>query len=108
MGDRCPGDIGDISALSAFYLFHPGPTHHRWTNESELRFFVIKEAEPNVSKEDVVHAVALFDSNRFAFECVADRDQRALPANPPACRYFAHGEVSWVFDTAQSTRELSR
>lgn len=33
----------------------------------------MKEAEADVSK-DLVHAVAHLDSNRFAPECVSDRD----------------------------------
>lgn len=58
----------------------------------------------DVSKEDVVHAIALFDSNRFTFACMSDRDHRALPANAPARRHLANVEVSWVF---KSRWELS-
>jgi len=90
--------------LSSFY---PRPARDRWADEAKLRSLVINEAQSNVSKEHVVHAVLLLDPDRLSLERVPDRDQRAAPANSPARRNLAHGEVSWVLDGAESTRELA-
>jgi hypothetical protein len=52
--------------------FHPFPTRHWWPNESELRSFVIQEAEMDISEVDLVHPTHRLDSG-LPFQRVADR-----------------------------------
>jgi hypothetical protein len=41
------------------------PAGDRWADESKFGSLIIEEAEPNVSEEDVVHAILLFDPDRL-------------------------------------------
>lgn len=85
MAAAAPGGAGSLQRAIAFRpSLHSRPARHRRSDETEVGSQVVDESKTNIREEHVMEAITGLDADQLTFECMADRDQSALPPNPPA------------------------